>query len=179
MKEYFLKMRGKSGKPPAAGGVEILLGFVGSCLALYIVGLLHTLSMDVSGFPLIIAPFGATAVLLFGAFRSPLAQPRNVIGGHLVSALVGVTVYQLIGDHTVVAVSLAVSLAIALMHLTRTLHPPGGATAFVATAGGQAVFNLGYWYVLMPCVIGSMVMVGVALLVNNVPKEHRYPQFWI
>lgn len=179
MKAYFAKMRGNSGKPPAAGWMEILLGFAGSCLALYVVGILHTLSMDISGFPLIMAPFGATAVLLFGAFRSPLAQPRNVIGGHIVSAIVGVTVYQLVGDHTVIAVSLAVSLAIALMHLTRTLHPPGGATAFVATAGGQAVYSLGYGYVLTPCAIGSAVMVLVALIVNNMPKKQKYPQFWV
>lgn len=179
MKQYIAKMRGCSTRPPACGRVEVLLGFVGSCLALYGVGLLHTISMHTSGFPLIMAPFGASAVLVFGAFKSPLAQPRNVIGGHVLSAIVGVTVYQLVGDNPVVAVSLAVSSAIALMHITQTLHPPGGATAFVTAAGGPAVHALGYWYVLTPCAIGSAVMVAVALIVNNVPKEHKYPQFWI
>ncbi|MDL2328354.1 HPP family protein [Desulfosarcina sp. OttesenSCG-928-A07] len=179
MKSYFSKMRGCSTRPPASRPVEVLLGFVGSCVALYVVGVLHALSMNTSGFPLIMAPFGASAVLVFGAFRSPLAQPRNVIGGHVLSAIVGVTVYQLVGDNPVVAVSLSVSAAIALMHITQTLHPPGGATAFVTAAGGPAVHALGYWYVLTPCAIGSGIMVLVALIVNNVPKEHKYPQFWV
>lgn len=172
-------MKGGGSRPPFSGWLEVFLGFAGSCLGLYIVGLLHTISMDTSGFPLIMAPFGATAVLIFGAFRSPLAQPRNVIGGHILSAIVGVTVFQLVGDNLVLGVSLAVSLAIALMHVTQTLHPPGGATAFVAVAGGSAVNSLGYWYVLMPCALGSAVLVFVALIVNNVPKKHKYPQFWM
>lgn len=179
MKRYFAKMRGGGGAPPAPGRAEIFLGFAGSCIALYVVGHLHVLSMDATGLPLIMAPFGASAVLVFGAFRSPLAQPRNVVGGHVLSACVGVTVYQLVGDNAVFAVSVAVPAAIALMHVTRTLHPPGGATAFVTAAGGSAVHSLGYWYVLMPCAAGSAVLIAVALLVNNVPREHKYPQFWL
>ena len=178
MKSYFMKMRGGGRTLPAPGGTEILLGFIGSCIALYVVGLLHMLSMDISGLPLIMAPFGASAVLVFGAFRSPLAQPRNVIGGHVLSAFVGITVYQFLGDNMLAAVSLAVPAAIALMHMTQTLHPPGGATAFVTAAGGAAVHSLGYWYILTPCLAGSVVLIAVALLVNNVPREHRYPQFW-
>ena len=181
MKEYltyFTKMRGSGGPPPAPRKAEILLSFAGSCVALYLIGLLHTLTMDVVKLPLIMAPLGASAVLVFGAFRSPLAQPRNVIGGHVLSALVGVTVYQLVGDNPTIAASLAVSTAIALMHLTKTLHPPGGATAFVTAAGGAAVHSLGYWYVLMPCAAGSMVLIAVGLLVNNLPREQKYPQFW-
>lgn len=179
MKHYFAKMRGGGSAPPVPGGAEIALGFIGSCAALYVVGLLHTFSMDISGLPLLMAPFGATAVLVFGAFRSPLAQPRNVIGGHVLSAFVGVTVYQCVGDNAVVAVCLAVPAAIALMHVTKTLHPPGGATAFVTAAGGAAVHSLGYWYVLTPCAAGSGVLVAMALLVNNLPREHKYPQFWL
>lgn len=179
MKHYFTKMRGGGSTPPVPGGGEILLGFIGSCVALYVVGLLHAFSMDMSGLPLIMAPFGASAVLVFGAFRSPLAQPRNVLGGHVLSAFVGVTVYQILGGNAIIAVSIAVPAAIALMHVTRTLHPPGGATAFVTAAGGSAVHSLGYWYVLTPCAVGSLVLIAVALLVNNLPREHKYPQFWV
>jgi CBS-domain-containing membrane protein len=178
MKQYFAKMRGSGSPPPTPKIAEILLGFAGSCAALYLIGLLHTFSMETVKLPFIMAPFGASAVLVFGAFRSPLAQPRNVIGGHVLSALVGVTVYQLVGDHPTVAASLAVAAAIALMHLTKTLHPPGGATAFVTAAGGPAVHSLGYWYVLMPCAAGSVVLIAVGLLVNNLPREQKYPQFW-
>lgn len=179
MKHYLQRMRGGGVSPPAAGGREILLGFIGSCIAIYTVGILHSLSMDASGVPLAIAPFGASAVLVFGAFRSPLAQPRNVVGGHVLSALVGVTAYQLLGDNAVMAVSLAVPTAIALMHMTQTLHPPGGATAFVTALGGADVQSLGYLYVLTPCAVGSVLLIAVALVVNNLPRGNRYPLFWL
>lgn len=179
MKRYFAKMRGGGGAPPAPKSAEIVFSFAGSCAALWLIGMLHALSMDIAGLPLIMAPFGASSVLVFGAFRSPLAQPRNVIGGHVLSALIGVTVYQFLGDHATAAVSLAVPAAIALMHLTKTLHPPGGATAFVAAAGGAAVHSLGYWYVLTPCAAGSALLIAVALVVNNLPPQQKYPQFWL
>ena len=178
MKEFFLKMRGVSKAPPTAGRAEIALAFFGSCAALSFLGIFHLLLVDSTGLPLIMAPLGASAVLVFGAFRSPLAQPRNVVGGHVLSGLIGVTVYQLVGDHQALAVSLSVPSAIALMHLSGTLHPPGGATAFVGAAGGPAVHALGYWFVLTPCALGSMVMILTALLINNLPRQHRYPQFW-
>ena len=178
MKSYLGKMRGVSKAPPLPGSGEVLLAFVGSCLALTLIGILHAACASSTGLPLIMAPFGASAVLVFGAFKSPLAQPRNVVGGHVLSALVGVSVFQLTGESAVLAGSLAVPTAIALMHLTGTLHPPGGATAFVTAAGGTAVHSLGYWYVLFPCALGSLLMILVALVINNIPKEHRYPLFW-
>lgn len=172
------KMKGVSKAPPVAGRADVIIAFVGSFLALGLIGLLHQFSLDGAGPPLLMAPFGASAVLVFGAFKSPLAQPRNVIGGHILAALVGVSVYQLVGDNQLLAVSLAVPSAIALMHVSNTLHPPGGATAFVTAAGGQAVHELGYWYALTPCAAGSIMMVLIALVVNNMHKNHRYPQFW-
>lgn len=178
MKNFLSKMKGGAQAPPTAGRPEIILAFIGSCAALSILGLAHRLFFDSTGLPLIMAPFGASAVLVFGAFRSPLAQPRNVIGGHVLSGFIGVTVYQLIGEHQALAVSLAVPAAIALMHLSGTLHPPGGATAFLAAAGGPAIHELGYWFVLAPCALGGLIMILVALLVNNLLKQHRYPQFW-
>lgn len=129
-------MRGASKAPPLPGKREIALAFLGSFLAIGCIALVHEPMLKATGLPLAIAPFGASAVLVFGAFRSPLAQPRNVIGGHVLSGLVGVTVYQLVGDAQVAAVSLAVPAAIALMHISGALHPPGGATAFVTAAGG-------------------------------------------
>ena len=178
MKHYFAKMRGGGSAPPVPGGTEIAFGFIGSCVALYVVGLLHTLSMDISGLPLIMAPFGASAVLVFGAFRSPLAQPRNVIGGHVLSAIVGVTVYQCVGDNAGMAVSLAVPAAIALMHLTKTLHPPGGATALIAVVGSPDIHALGYTYALVPATLGPLILLAVALLVNNLPRTRHYPEIW-
>jgi CBS-domain-containing membrane protein len=77
------------------------------------------------------------------------------------------------------AASVAVATAIAVMHATKTLHPPGGATALIAVIGSQKIHNLGYLYVIMPAGLGAVVMLAIALLVNNIPKDRRYPEFWI
>ncbi|MGB9846247.1 MAG: HPP family protein, partial [Desulfotomaculales bacterium] len=125
------------------------------------------------GLPLLVPSFGATAVLVYGAVNSPFAQPRNVVGGHLVSAATGVLVYQLIGSGWL-SLTLAVSLAILFMLLTRTVHPPGGATAFVAVWNGQ-----GYLFILTPVLVGAVVLVLIALFVNNFGRSRCYPTYWL
>ena len=77
------------------------------------------------------------------------------------------------------AAAFAVSTAIAAMHMTRTLHPPGGATALIAVIGGDSVHQLGYIYALVPAGLGALVLLVVALLVNNIPANRRYPEFWL
>ncbi|MBF0488978.1 MAG: HPP family protein, partial [Nitrospirae bacterium] len=127
---------------------------------------------------LLVGSFGASAVLLYGAPKSPLAQPRNLIGGHMLSALVGVASYQILHDNLWLASAIAVSTAIALMHSTRTLHPPGGATALIAVISGKNIHDLGFLYALMPIGAGAAIMLIVALIVNNIPGNRRYPEFW-
>ena len=95
----------------------------------------------------IIASFGASAVLVYGAVKSPLAQPGNLIGGHLISALISVATYQFLGGAWF-SIALAVSCALAVMLATGTLHPPGRATALLAVTGGWKKHALGYLYVL-------------------------------
>lgn len=175
---YLQKMRGHTQGAPRVGSAEIIWSGIGSLLGIAAVGLIHFKLLDSTAQVMIIGSFGASAVLIYGAIRSPLAQPRNLIGGHVLSALVGVTIYKLVGGQPWMAASLAVSLAIVIMHLTKTLHPPGGATALIAVIGGDAVHGLGYLYALMPAGLGAMVMLVIALLVNNIPKERRYPEFW-
>lgn len=77
------------------------------------------------------------------------------------------------------AASLAVSTSIAVMHATKTLHPPGGATALIAVIGSEKIHALGFFYVLVPVASGALLMLAVALLVNNIPGTRRYPEFWI
>ena len=126
-----------------------------------------------AGFPLLIGSFGASAVLLFGAAESPLAQPRNLIGGHLVSALVAVGTVLAGGTNTL-AVALAVGISIFLMYLTRTVQPPGGATALI---GVQSHATLAF--VFVPVLAGAVVLLLVALLTNNVEHHRQYPKHWI
>jgi CBS-domain-containing membrane protein len=177
--EYFRKMGGTTrGNPPRVSGSEIAWSWVGAFLGIAAAGLLSRAFLEGHDLTLMIGSLGASAVLLYGAPRSPLAQPRNVIGGHLLSALVGVSCWMLLGDVAWLASAVAVATAIALMHATRTLHPPGGATALIAVIGSQDVHALGYLFVLVPCTLGPLVLVAVALLVNNIPASRRYPEVW-
>ena len=176
---YFLKMKGTTQSPPRVNLPEILWSWVGSFLGIAAVGFLDEFYCSGTDFVLIIGSFGASAVLIFGAIKSPLAQPRNLLGGHILSALIGVSAYKLLPAHIWLASALAVATAIALMHATKTLHPPGGATALIAVIGGAKIHSLGYFYVLMPIGAGAAIMLVVALLVNNIPRTRRYPEFWL
>ncbi len=159
--------------------LEVLWSWIGSFIGIAAVALLHYRLVDQNGLLMLIGSFGASAVLIYGAIRSPLAQPRNLLGGHILSAFIGVTAFQWLGGETWLAAAMAVSTSIAVMHLTKTLHPPGGATALIAVIGGESVHQLGYLYVVMPAALGASVMLLVALIVNNIPKGRRYPEFWL
>jgi CBS-domain-containing membrane protein len=127
---------------------------------------------------LLIGSFGASAVLVYGAIKSPLAQPRNLVGGHIISGLIGMACYQLFGGTLWLAAAMAVSLAIVAMLATKTLHPPGGATALIAVIGGEKVHNLGYLYAFIPAGAGAVILLAVALIVNNLAKNRKYPEYW-
>ena len=176
---FFQKMRGNGQPPPRVSLAEVCWSWIGSFAGVAGVALLHYHLFNQMDLILLIGSFGATAVLIYGAIRSPLAQPRNVLGGHILSACIGVTAYQWFGAYPWLAAAVAVSTSIALMHLTRTLHPPGGATALIAVIGGESVHKLGYLYVVMPAALGAFVMVAIALVINNIPKNRRYPEFWL
>ena len=76
------------------------------------------------------------------------------------------------------AAALAVATAIGVMHLTKTLHPPGGATALIAVMGSPKIYALGYMYAIFPAAIGACIMLVIALLINNIPQTRKYPEFW-
>ncbi len=125
------------------------------------------------GQPLLIGSFGASAVLLFGANESVLAQPRNLIGGHLVSALVAVIVVAVLGS-TPLSTALGVGVALLVMNMTHTTHPPGGATALI---GVQAAAGPGF--IFMPVLVGALILLVVALFTNNVVYHRKYPRHWL
>ena len=175
---YFLKMRGTTKSPPRVSLAEMAWSWLGAFLGILAVAWLNYKFLAGTAQVLLIGSFGASAVLIYGAIKSPLAQPRNLLGGHILSALVGVSAYQLFPADLWLAAPLAVATAIAVMHATRTLHPPGGATALIAVIGGAPVHSLGYFYALVPAGLGAVIMLAVALLVNNIPKRRSYPEFW-
>ena len=126
---------------------------------------------------LVIGSFGASAVLLFAAPRAPFSQPRNLIGGHVISAIVGVACVRYLPDLLFVQEAAAVATAIALMMLTRTVHPPGGATALIAVIGPEAVRGMGWAYVF-PVLVGALALMLVALVSNNLFDAGSYPDRW-
>ena len=179
-RSYQRKWRGTTaGRPPRVSTEEIFWSWLGALLGIGLIAATGSLLFVPPALPWMIASFGASAVLVFGAPRSPLAQPRNLVGGHLISALVGVACWQLFHDFPGFAQALAVATAIALMHATRTLHPPGGATALIATLGLPEIDRLGFWFVLLPATTGPLLLLVVALVVNNLPRSRRYPEIWL
>lgn len=172
------KLRGLEASPPRVGPGEIFWAWIGSVASIACIGLLEQHVLGPGGMPLLIGSFGASAVLTFGAIQSPLAQPRNLVGGHVLSALIGVTCRLLLGGSPCLAAAVAVATAIALMQITKTLHPPGGATALIAVIGGDAVYDLGYLYAVVPCLSGALIMLLTGCLVNNLSPQRRYPLFW-
>jgi CBS-domain-containing membrane protein len=177
--QYFQKMKGFSSSPPAPGIKEIAWSWLGAFLGIAAVSVIHYNLLEQTDLIMVIGSFGASAVLIYGAIKSPLAQPRNLLGGHILSAIIGVFCYQTLQGEMWLAASLAVATAIAVMHATKTLHPPGGATALIAVLGGDKVHDLGYLYVLVPVASGALLMLLVALLINNIPKTRKYPEFWL
>ena len=159
--------------------VDHIWTFVGSVLGIGILGFIqsYTNNFPSSDQVFLIGSFGASAVLVYGATNSPLAQPRNLIGGHLVCAIIGVAVYKLIGSDELLWLSsaLAVSVSIVAMQVTKTLHPPGGATALIANIGSAKIKALGFYYVLNPVLSGVLVLFFVAMVVNNLSGSRPYP----
>ncbi|MEX3844589.1 HPP family protein [Paraburkholderia sp. BR10882] len=135
--------------------------------------LAHRLPGGDPGIAYLIAPMGASAVLLFGVPASPLAQPWSIIGGNLVSATVGVTAAMWIHD-PVPAAAVAIAVAIVAMFTLRCVHPPSGAVALTAVLGGPAVHALGYEFVFVPVALQSFLLLGGAL-VYHAATGHRYP----
>ncbi|KQT82241.1 HPP family protein [Aurantimonas sp. Leaf443] len=160
-------------------GRERLRSALGAFLGILGTYLLSRMALgEVSALPVLVAPMGASAVLLFAVPASPLAQPWSILGGNLVASLVGVTAARLVGDPALAA-ALAVSIAIALMTALRCLHPPSGAVALTAVLGGPAITGLGYGFVLWPIAANSILLLATALLFNNLAGRpyppHRAP----
>jgi CBS-domain-containing membrane protein len=179
LSDYLLKMKGGAKSPPGVGGWELLWSWIGALIGIGICGYLSAMYFEPRDLTLLIGSFGASAVLVYAAIKSPLAQPRNLIGGHVISGIVGVACYQLFGATAWIAAALAVSCAIVAMLATKTLHPPGGATALIAVIGGAKIHNLGFLYPFIPAGAGAVILLIVAVVVNNLSQNRKYPEYWI
>lgn len=145
-------------------------GFIGILLTMWVS--LHYLGTQ--GAALLVASMGASAVLLFAVPHGALSQPWPLLGGHVVSALIGVACAQTLAN-PLVAAPLAVALAITAMHYLRCIHPPGGATAITAVIGGSEVHALGYQFVLTPVLLNTAILLFAAVALNCTFPWRRYP----
>ena len=159
--------------PPGPGLLDRLKAASGAIGGIAITGLLCGLMLGNGlAHPLLVAPMGASAVLLFAVPASPLAQPWPVLGGNVISALVGIAVAKAIADPTLAA-ALAVGAAIAIMSLLRCLHPPGGAVALSAVLGAKGAAG-SYMFALVPVGVNTLLLLTVAILFHRL-AGHNYP----
>jgi CBS-domain-containing membrane protein len=167
--KLFKKWWGNGGSPPpVASSKEILLGGTGGLIAIAVVAALTALS----GHPLVLGSFGASCVLLFGFPDSPFAQPRSVLGGHVLSSFLGLACLTLFGAHEW-SMALAVGLSISVMMATRTVHPPAGSNPVIIMLSAPT-----WSFLLTPTLLGAAALVFVALLFNNLAAGKSWPRTW-
>lgn len=158
----------KSKSPLKNDFKTVVFSFIGGFVAIFILAF----ATNISEILFIIAPFGASCVLLFAAWEAPLAQPRNLIGGHLIASIIGLLVLQFLGNQPW-TLALGVGLAISIMVLTKTTHPPAGADPILIIVAGS-----GWNFLLFPVLTGSVTLLILAILLNRLVFRRDYPKFW-
>ena len=159
IKKYILAPQMPSVRNLLATAVGVMAGIGGIAFLAYMTNI-----------PFLIAPFGASAVLIYAAKNSPLAQPRNLIGGHLISGFVAITFCKILGECWVV-IPIAVTAAILCMMITGTVHPPGGATALLCAMNCQT----SYFFLINPLIVGVAILFVTAFLASRISKDMRWP----
>ena len=165
----FEKLRGDNAKLPPKHSVRaILVAWLGGFVAISAV----TLLSNTFATALVLGSFGASCVLIFGFPDVPFSQPRNVIGGHFLSSLIGLICLTLFGA-TWWSVSIAVGTSIAIMMLTRTTHPPAGSNPVIIY-----LLKPAWGFLLFPTLFGAIILVVIAAIYNNLANEGKYPKYW-
>ncbi len=150
--------------------------FIGAFVAIATIGFFQQNQFTSQDDVFLIGSFGASCVLIFGATESPLAQPRNLVGGHVLASLIGVTIHKLFPGELWLSSGLSVALSIVVMQMTKTMHPPAGATALIANIGSPQIKALGFMYTLTPVLSGVTILLVTALIINNIPRYRSYPR---
>lgn len=169
LKNYLTKIKGSKRTAPLVTPppLDVILTWLGAFLGITGIALFaQEFSVP------IVASFGASAVLIYGVPDAPLSQPRNVIMGHILSAATGVTVFMLFGL-TWWSPAIGTALALVVMILTKTTHPPGGATALFAVLSKAHPI-----YIFNPIALGAVILIIIGLIVNNISPNRQYPKYW-
>jgi CBS-domain-containing membrane protein len=170
---YLQKFKGtkiRSGIPYPKWYKPLISGLGG----LITIAVLYLLSAEFEIIACFIAPFGASCALVFGAPAAPVSQPRNVIVGHVLSALIGLVVFLIFGQATWWTLSLAIGVAMAAMEATKTFHPPAAVTVLLPLLMEITDFT----WAFIPVGVGAVIVVVIGLLYNNIYADRQYPIFW-
>jgi len=152
---------------------ELSVSIIGAFIATLIATFFTSTILEAEHVPMVLASTGASAMLIFGLPHSPVSQPWNLVGGHLVSAFVGVSCYLYIPNE-LLAASVAIPVAMTLMHKLHCMHPPGGATAITAVVGGSAVHSLGYAFILLPVFFNAIILLSIAMAAGTFRKQNPF-----
>ncbi|MGE4396399.1 MAG: HPP family protein [Sulfurimonas sp.] len=181
MKKYFARMRSKEMRPARKPLSKILWSTLGAFISIYLLSFFSQYFSPQDGF-FLLGSFGASAVLVYGAPDVAFSQPRNLLGGHIFSALISVILVKFFEDTLEVEAlcALSVSLSVLVMHFTLTMHPPGGATALIYVIGSEEIRSLEWLYPITPIAAGALIMLLVALIINNLSNNSKrhYPLYW-
>ena len=150
----------------AMSNKELYISIIGAFIGTLLASFFSNNILDAGGMPMVLASTGASAMLIFGLPHSPVSQPWPLVGGHLISAFVGVSAYYLI-PNPIIASSAAIGIAMLLMHHAKCMHPPGGATAVTAVIGGATVHQLGYYFVIIPVFFNAIILLSIAMAIGT------------
>jgi len=152
---------------------EVLISFIGAFVGTLAASFFSASILEAEQIHMVLASTGATAMLIFGLPHSPVSQPWNIVAGHVLSAVVGVSCYMLVPNE-LLASSLAIPLAMVVMFFFNCMHPPGGATAITAVIGGTQVHELGYAFVVVPVFFNAIILLSIAMAVGTFREKNPF-----
>lgn len=165
---FLSKLKGGASRPPATPPAAMTKAALGGFIAIALVALLS----QASGDPWVLGSLGASCVMLFGFPDLPFSQPRHVIGGHVLSSIIGLACLTAFGA-TWWGMAIALALALAAMMFLRVAHPPAGSNPIIIFLSAP-----GWGFVWFPTLAGALAIVGVALIYNNLTRETPFPKYW-
>lgn len=152
---------------------EVYVSIIGAFFATLCASFFSFNILQAENHPMILASTGASAMLIFAIPHSPVSQPWPLVGGHIISAFIGISAYYLI-PNPILASSAAIGVAMLVMHHTGSMHPPGGATAVTAVIGGSTVHELGYHFVIVPVFFNSIILLSIAMAVATFRAKNPF-----
>ena len=153
---------------------EKLRSVMAAFVAILLVGYVTSIFISGIALPVLVASIGASSILLFAVYHSPMSKPWPIFGGNILPALIAVTCGKLVSD-MVLAAAISLSLSLLVMQYLRCVHPPGGALALLPLLGGTSVHELGYQFVLEPIGLNILILLVLGYIINNVLPGRHYP----